>query len=60
MNNDNAYPICPICGSNADYFYIRDGKVLGCSDCLPATLYTVIRERSKSWEEYLAQEDEEE
>lgn len=28
-------PECPICGStNCDYFYKKDGEIIGCDDCI--------------------------
>lgn len=50
---DKEFPLCPLCGSNADYFYFRDGKVIGCSDCVKAVDYTKIRKEADNWFDFL-------
>ena len=27
-------PPCPVCGKEAEYFYIVDGQVIGCDHCV--------------------------
>lgn len=50
---DKEFPLCPLCGSNADYFYLLDGKVIGCSDCVKAVDYMIIRKEADSWSDFL-------
>lgn len=32
---DRPAPRCPVCGSEATYFYVEDGEVVYCDECLP-------------------------
>ncbi|MGN1157110.1 MAG: hypothetical protein ACI4TK_13110 [Agathobacter sp.] len=36
--------ICPLCGSEADDFYFRDGECIGCSECIRTKAFYEIEE----------------
>lgn len=51
---EKTYPTCPICGCEADWFYRRDGEIVGCCDCTDRVSYRAILEEQDGDDEYLA------
>ena len=43
---EESFPLCPICGSEAEYFYRRNGEIIGCSDCTDRVYYVTIKEEN--------------
>ena len=50
--NATQFPTCPVCGCEADWFYRRDGEIIGCCDCTERISYTQITEERDGDREY--------
>ena len=51
---EKTYPRCPMCGSEADWFYRMGGETIGCSECVERVSYQTIQEEQDGEDEYLA------
>lgn len=37
-------PVCPLCGFEAEMFYFKDGKCIGCDDCIQYKFFDDLQE----------------